>query len=115
MCLQSLQELVWDAGSEEDTVSLMWISSVFDNSEMFWYSSWKLLYCHPKPISSLDGHQINGVGTSLLKDNTLGKHHTRAALPLPDFQTLLTEDLAQDLSWQRDRTHSLKYIQCSKT
>lgn len=35
MCLQSLQELVWDAGSEEDAVSLMWISSVFDNSQMF--------------------------------------------------------------------------------
>ena len=115
MCLQSLWEFVGDAASEEDAVSLMWISSVFDNSEMFWYSSRKLLYYHLKPISSLDGHQINGVATSLLKDNTLGKHHTRAALLLPDFQTLLTEDLAQDISWHRDRTQSLNYIQCSKT
>ena len=59
---------------EVDLMGVMYISSVFRDSEAFWSSSARLLYSIPVPDLVYKRHELGGRPATLLEDDAFGKH-----------------------------------------
>ena len=58
---------------EVDLIGVMYISSVFRNSEIFWSSSGMLLYTIPMPDPVYHRHKLGGLAATLLEDEAFGE------------------------------------------
>ena len=73
LCLQSAKVTTSRAGKEADLTGLMYISSVFRNSETFWSSSAMLLYATSVPGPVYHCYEIGGHAAILLKGGAFSK------------------------------------------
>ena len=72
-CLQAAKNTASDAGKEADLTGSMYISTVFRNSETFWFSSAMLLYAISVPDLVHDRYELGGLAAVLLKRGVFGK------------------------------------------
>ena len=68
------------AMKEVDLIRMMYISSVFRNSEIFWSSSAMLLYSIPLPHPVYDRYKLGGLAATLLEDDAFGKRPSSSSV-----------------------------------
>ena len=75
LCLEPAKITVFDVEKEADLTGLMYISSVFRDSETFWSSSAMLLYAIPVP-DLVYRYELGSRAATLLEDNAFGKRNS---------------------------------------